>query len=700
MNSFPFDIQTKLLETNDFIRFSVSFGEILKKKIPTVSSVDFFPLSEIPETEDRTITKLISDLRMAGEGVAVASDCLAFTMGLHDEKIAVVLGGVDQYILKRYSKDWLIEIRDELLGSFILLKQARIDTQTGLLNVSNLNYLLHSIVDYSKLTLALIDVPARTGLSKQLYGHVSNSAKALKRFTTGNCYLHYLGHSVFAQLFIDVSHSEVTSYCTSLIRHMKSEGHAKVHIGFCSGEGVLFDEVKDNRSRQAFLDQGWEALQVAAKRGPFSFCDYNEYHNPEKNPLCEPARKVKRKISAKCRNINSFSLVKFKSCSNIPIANLLVLLEEQYRENLLVFENEILLLFKEIPLHSVKKDIENFLGKVNSDGDSGSCFSAGIGRFPFGKYKKTDVIMQCSKAILHGELLGKGSVVIFDHVSLNISGDIYFGSGDLTAAVKEYRNGLSFSPHNVNLLNSLGVAYAMMNKDSFAQRCFSQVLSEEPDNFMALYNDGLGYMKKGDYQKALCRYEAAMAVYCEEDGKDIWDELQLSLGKLYCVTEKFEKAFSVLMALSKRDAVKVNRARVFKYLGLACFQLDRLKEAGSCLQQALLLNEFDADCLSLLGKTYFKTKQGHEVALSLCQKSVELSPEKKNNILRLAEVELECGLYKEAKKNIDRCIRTKAVKMRAMELMIVFFEKTERIDRARHWSMKKERLIAENRKNP
>ena len=78
---------------------------------------------------------------------------------------------------------------------------------------------------------------------------------------------------------------------------------------------------------------------------------------------------------------------------------------------------------------------------------------------------------------------GKSSAAVFDAVSLNISGDIYFGDGDLAKAVKEYKRGLKCDSRDVNLHNSLGVALAMMNKLSSALQSFKKALALDERQF-------------------------------------------------------------------------------------------------------------------------------------------------------------------------------------------------------------------------
>ena len=82
-----------------------------------------------------------------------------------------------------------------------------------------------------------------------------------------------------------------------------------------------------------------------------------------------------------------------------------------------------------------KQWAEGIIKTLVKEKGSGFSLSAGISEYPFKRYAKTEIVRNCQKAILHAEFFGYGSVVVFDAVSLNISGDIYYGEGDLAGAV-------------------------------------------------------------------------------------------------------------------------------------------------------------------------------------------------------------------------------------------------------------------------
>ena len=84
-----------------------------------------------------------------------------------------------------------------------------------------------------------------------------------------------------------------------------------------------------------------------------------------------------------------------------------------------------------------------FLKKeLRKDLDSRKSVSAGVACFPFSDFKKSTTPYNCRKALSHAAFFGKSGMALFDAVSLNITGDIYFSDGDFVKAVTEYKRGV------------------------------------------------------------------------------------------------------------------------------------------------------------------------------------------------------------------------------------------------------------------
>ena len=103
-------------------------------------------------------------------------------------------------------------------------------------------------------------------------------------------------------------------------------------------------------------------------------------------------------------------------------------------------------------LAEIKADPANRLAEFTTDGCSGG-LTAGW------------------EALDHGAFFGPASTVVFDAVSLNISGDHFYQTGKVSEAMAEYRAALRLDADDVNVYNSLGVCLAQTGEIEKAAAC-------------------------------------------------------------------------------------------------------------------------------------------------------------------------------------------------------------------------------------
>ena len=125
--------------------------------------------------------------------------------------------------------------------------------------------------------------------------------------------------------------------------------------------------------------------------------------------------------------------------------------------------------------------------------------------------------------------------------------------------------------------------------------------------------------------------------------------------------------------------------RALPYLGLAYYGLNEYEKAILWLQRALQYNEFDAESMGLLGLCYLLQKQGNDIALSLCEKSVEFAPENGTLQIYLARAQIACKLHDDAKVTLKKCLRRKATRSEAQLLSCLNFMEQGKLQRARYW---------------
>lgn len=692
MSKFPFTFVQPFLHSVDFVRFSKSFSELVLGKIPTAGCVFFLDdsqalLSKVDNKEKGDALLTIIDELTSLENLAVSYyDCLLFSFPVAgDDHVLVLVDNIDPHVVRRFGDDWLAEIRGSLIAELTLLKQARVDMETGLFNSCNLHYLLGGMQEDSSTGMVLISLPAKGVQPLHVIQHVKRAAALLENCLPASIPLHHLGQSVFAFVPVQSDDGFLSRISMSLIHSLKKERFSHVHIGYSRGE--LFTECDRNSSfRTRVLDEAWEALEAAALRGPFAFCSYESLAYPDHYLLKKPDESLFAYFKKLWRNSDQFCLVRFYPCGRATIDQLQsFLVDLGYSANKSM--QTCLYLFldnasSDIAVAEVEKLLVMFGEKHDEHAPQ---FSAGIGVYPYGPFKRSDTIMNSRKASAHGDFFGAGSVVVFDALSLNVSGDVYYAEGDLKMAVREYKNGLVCAPEDINLLNSLGVAYIFLNRFSKAEQCFNKVLELDSENFMALYNCGLAAEHRRKNDIALLFFEKAMQVYDSEEGDEILEELRFTLGRLYCEHKDYKNALHYLPSFSDTQVSKNRSGQLYRLTGKALCGIGQYKEGEKMLQRALQMNQFDAEALSVLGEQYFFNGQGHDIALSLCSKSVELEPRNMDFLLRLARVQLGCNAFDKAGDNLRLLIRNKELYHQAAELMVEYYDALGNTRRKLYW---------------
>lgn len=692
MERFPSFAFEQAVSADDFLRFSQAFSAILLEKIPTAKAVTFHTTFAqlahlVADKKNRAAASaLFSREKASKEAVKAGADSLLlpFTVD-HDRLVVAHVSGLDPLVTKRAAKDWLADTQLAAVRDFLYLKQARTDAETGLFSSANLFCLLDILTDYQLLHLVLIELPPRNRYPRDAFQNARTAAFVLQGFAGGGL-VHHLGQCVFAIL---LQNPEKEGYAarfgSSLVASLKREGFHRVHIGSSSGTDAVRTEKARRDARDRLLAEAWSALQTAGRRGSFGFCDYSVLAHPEKHPLCPFNEGLARKIRRKFREAQQFCLVELKR-EGFPVEQLADLLSKHVEKALIFCTGTSIVLFLEgYSRDEARCRIGNLLQTV--DGETGETLqiSAGIGHFPYADFEKSEILANCRKALLHAAFFGEGAVVAFDAISLNISGDIYYGDGDLPSAVREYRRGLVCEAGNVNLLNSLGVAYAMLDRHALARESFKKALAVEPNNFMSLYNLGLGEAMRGSVQRGLRCFEQALLVHCEEDGSEVKKDLQFQLAKLYCRHGLFNKAYALLIEWHAACDDQHSAGPALRYLGETCSGLGRNSEAKIWLQMALRFNEFDPDALGLLGQVYLEEGEGNEIALTLCEKSVELNPSDTGLRLRLAKVQISCGLLPQAQLNLTKCLGNKRIQAEAQFCIGRVYQNLGRKKQAKRW---------------
>lgn len=244
--------------------------------------------------------------------------------------------------------------------------------------------------------------------------------------------------------------------------------------------------------------------------------------------------------------------------------------------------------------------------------------SIGIAVYPTADFDKNQILDNAGKALDHAAFFGPDSLALFDAVSLNISGDNFYQKGDISSAVKEFKAALVLDPSNVNVHNSLGVCYGVMENFNEAKAEFVETMRLDPQETMAVYNLGLVHLLTDHKEKALKHFLDA-----DRDGENIF-EVAFQTGKLYLEMGQPEKA---KVLLEKAVDLKPESGLAFRYLGECCAAMNLTADAVAAYKNAIRLNPNDAESLSALGYLFDLQGENPDITTIFCQQSVDIAPE-------------------------------------------------------------------------
>jgi tetratricopeptide (TPR) repeat protein/GGDEF domain-containing protein len=685
--TIPLLFEAEPLSPADLRRFSTLFIKTVFDFFPC-ETAELVPLDKKeggPPAALKAVLKQIRDTRLPVVETKLQELSLPIWSGETLCGVLVVRRGESR--LYEMPAAWFDEQSHIISREFYLLKQSCQDPATGLVNGFHLRGELAALSKeeadeagpLAPAVLALLEVYPRTRDADRSLRYIVRAGSCLASMLGEDMHLHHLGAGIFGLLWYGVDMEHARQLGESLLLRLKRENFVTARLGITM---VTPHDPEESSAPEQILAQAWQALRTARLRGPFSLCGHATALDIELHPFRKTPESVLRKLRALYRGKSLFSLVLLRMdqepASNHFSKRLRTLLGQE-QGLVLVSQKEAFLFLDGFDGETARVWLNDFREKMEAIG--GCSFSMGVAAFPFYDFKKSDLPLNCRKALQHATFLGPDSLAVFGAVSLNISGDFYYNEGDLVKALGEYRQGLLIEPGNVNILNSMGVADIQLNRLKGARACFVKALGIEPVNFMALFNLGFICLENKQTAEALALWERALAV---DSGHP---DLLQHLGMLYCRQERYAQAREALSRCERLFSKNPERGGepmvVARWLGRACEALGENAQAIAAYQRAVSGNPRDAGSLSRLGRLYALEKQGLEIALSLCVQAVELDGSRAAHWYRLGLVQDLAQDRESAMESLSECLRLDPRQTEAALLLGKLFEHQGRPGKAR-----------------
>jgi tetratricopeptide (TPR) repeat protein len=250
--------------------------------------------------------------------------------------------------------------------------------------------------------------------------------------------------------------------------------------------------------------------------------------------------------------------------------------------------------------------------------------------FPFHDVPVEEMAGCALKALDHAAFFGPGHTVEFDGLSLNISGDRLFQLNNIDAAITEYEKGLPIAPADINLLNSLGVAFGLDACLDKAMEFFEKARDINPEEVMVIHNIGLIHRVNDKNDSALAYLKKAHGI-----NPDVF-EIELLLGHLLFKEQKFDLAMPHLDAAIR---LKPESGTAFRIKGQILLEKEDAPKAAAQFNQAVKLNPNDPEALSGYALAMAAQKKNLSIALSFAKKSRELDPDNERYRQHLEEIQ-------------------------------------------------------------
>jgi len=225
-----------------------------------------------------------------------------------------------------------------------------------------------------------------------------------------------------------------------------------------------------------------------------------------------------------------------------------------------------------------------------------------------------------------------------DQIAVKIQqlGEVYYHSGQYTAALKKLLEAYETIPDDPLLNNSLGLVYLAKDRYTLAETHFRKALELKPDYLQAKNNLGATYIKQKKWELAIkCFQDVSDNILCPDPETSLtnlgWVYLHQGMykqAKLY-----FKKALDIkpdfLVALHGVASIYIKRGHYSQALRFLHYNL--MQNPKAAILHSDLAKTYEAL------KKYRQAKKSWELVVKLAPSATHLSREAKERILQLTD---------------------------------------------------------------
>ncbi|AVD71466.1 tetratricopeptide repeat protein [Desulfobulbus oralis] len=653
----------ELLRPEDFQLLARPFLKAIAFLFPPSLELDFLPADAPPQEADDSHFCLLLPLQAEGR----------------EEPLATLrLQTADKKLVKMLKDDWLLAQAASVVHILTHLRPAFVDAQTGLYNLHALNCTLANGAMFFLVQMGGM----RRNLSESLQS-CEECARLLRQHADGA--LFSCGYGLFGVLKKGEENESGPGSARRgarlLQRRLRQEGLRRVQI-------VYLDAA---RARSIIAESGLggfqECLTSADRQGPFGLICGSGPIERRTRRFRLADNEVFHHLQRKWQGQRSFAIAIFRLAIAPEGPSYVWVSQVELKKNIPVLwmddERTLVCFFPGMAPAEVADRAEQIRTALHEELPDVP-IAVGIAGYPCLDYPKRATPANCFKALLHASLLGPGQLVLFDHLTLNVSGDSFFEEGDYHQAIQEYRRGLRLKADDVNLLNSLGVTLGAYGQETQAAECFRRLLALDANNHMALANLGYILLRKGKNAEALAKLELARTVFPASE--PLPRELLKSLVQLYLERQREDLALEVLEDWDKLRADSGDDDALYhRQLGLALKGAGQNGKAIRAFEQAMKLAPQDAIALAHLGALYRLHGEGPELGLHFCQQAVRLKWDDAELWHILGDCYLDCGSLDAATRAARQCLRLDPANARGMWLAAQINVQKKNPSQARYW---------------